>query len=429
MMKKAIFGKLSVMLTFCSPFYAYAVQNSCIDRGFLPENNMKIPVNAFDANSMTEAQFNSILDRIESLYKPVVAAKGGTLTFKRAWSDGTVNAYASREGNSWIVQMFGGLARHAAITNDGFALVACHELGHHLGGAPKYAGDWAAGEGQADYFATLKCLRRVWENDDNSGIISKINVAPSVRTSCEKSFSDRNTISLCIRSAYAGLSSANLSIALGAGQSADFDTPDPKRVSSTDTSHPEAQCRLDTYYNGGVCQVAVSEDVSETDPTVGTCAMEKGATFGYRPLCWYKPSGSIPTPDPTTTPTPVPTSTPIPDPQGVANQPTISGKTSASSSPYVVVPIDFDVSNVKGAKGVYFEVVGPDQYVSEPNGVNPDQNRIFWQSMKFTRGRIYVTAVSHFPYYGTYYVRVIALDASGRYAVGRFSSASTLLIQ
>ena len=33
--------------------------------------------------------------------------------------------------------MFGGLAGHETITTDAFALVACHELGHHIGGAQR----------------------------------------------------------------------------------------------------------------------------------------------------------------------------------------------------------------------------------------------------------------------------------------------------
>jgi hypothetical protein len=36
--------------------------------------------------------------------------------------------------------MFGGLARHELVTDDGFMMVVCHETGHHLGGAPRYNG-------------------------------------------------------------------------------------------------------------------------------------------------------------------------------------------------------------------------------------------------------------------------------------------------
>jgi len=47
-----------------------------------------------------------------------------------------VNAYASvdKQGQQFI-HMFGGLARHPLMTEDAFLLVACHEFGHHYGGA------------------------------------------------------------------------------------------------------------------------------------------------------------------------------------------------------------------------------------------------------------------------------------------------------
>lgn len=135
--------------------------------GFLPPNDLRIPVGSLEANGISEAQFNQVLDQVQALYGPIIAARGGRLVINRLWSDSTVNASAERNGGQRIINMYGGLARHDAITQDGLALVACHELGHHLGGAPKFGIferlDWASNEGQSDYFANLKCLRpRCW---------------------------------------------------------------------------------------------------------------------------------------------------------------------------------------------------------------------------------------------------------------------------
>merc|ERR1719433_1078923 len=87
---------------------------------------------------------------------------GGTLTVHKQWHDDNANAYASKTGLSWEVFMLGGLARHAAITKDGFALVVCHEIGHLIGGAPLIPGrpEPIANEGQADYWGATKCLKR-----------------------------------------------------------------------------------------------------------------------------------------------------------------------------------------------------------------------------------------------------------------------------
>ena len=50
------------------------------------------------------------------------------------------------------------------MTPDGFALVLCHELGHHLAGNPRVQA-WAANEGQSDYFSTQSCARELWSGE------------------------------------------------------------------------------------------------------------------------------------------------------------------------------------------------------------------------------------------------------------------------
>jgi hypothetical protein len=135
--------------------------------GFVPENDLFIPSSVKSINGITEEAFNDAIDEVETIYAPIIAQMGAELSIERKWDDGTVNAYAMQSGKTWKVAMFGGLARHATITKDAMALVVCHEIGHHLGGAPKTAGflglnRWASNEGQADYYANLKCLRKLF---------------------------------------------------------------------------------------------------------------------------------------------------------------------------------------------------------------------------------------------------------------------------
>lgn len=269
---------------------------SCTDgtSGFLPENNLKIEVNAKRAGGLTEAQFNKVIDSVEHLYSPIVSEQGGKLVVVRLWTDATVNAYAQRSGNNWKVTMFGGLARHQTITEDGMALVVCHELGHHLGGAPKkmdlWSSPWASNEGQADYFATLKCLRRVFLNDDNISLIKKMDVPKALSESCGKTWSSEEDRALCIRGAMAGDSVARLFAALRNNSPAQFDTPDTHAVSVTDDNHPATQCRLDTYFQGAICDVSMNENVSDDSEVTGTCHGANGHSVGLRPRCWFKPS-------------------------------------------------------------------------------------------------------------------------------------------
>ncbi len=259
--------------------------------GFMPENNLKISKYDKDTNGMTEEKFLSIIKRVSDVYAPIVASKGASLDMINNWDDDTVNAYAHRDGDVWHVSMFGGLARHPLTTDDGFMLVVCHETGHHLGGAPKYGGgtDWAANEGQADYFGTLKCMKRVLEKDDNIAAVSKLTVDAAATKQCQAIYKNAGEVALCQRIAMAGKSLGQLLGSLGGSSKVAFDTPDKKVVKKTNDAHPAAQCRLDTYFQGGLCDKSFTEDVSEDSPIPGTCIKKDGYKAGPRPLCWYKP--------------------------------------------------------------------------------------------------------------------------------------------
>jgi hypothetical protein len=262
------------------------------EEGFLPKNKLNIPVDTKNLTGITEAQFNSVIDQVEDMYAPIVSEYGGKLKVVRKWTDGTVNAYAEQIGSEWQVAMFGGLARHKTITPDGFALVVCHELGHHIGGAPRYAGDdWASNEGQADYFATLKCLRRVWQSEDNASIIRSMDVPAFLTSSCKKQWPNKVDQAICIRGGMAGDSVAKLFQALSWSMKAPkFDTPDPKQVTATNDNHPDTQCRLDTYFQGALCEKSFNEESGQTDEVSGACHSASNHKIGLRPRCWFMPT-------------------------------------------------------------------------------------------------------------------------------------------
>lgn len=260
-----------------------------------PKNNLKIPENALLRNDMTEERFNEIINLAESTYAPIVKAKKAVLVFSRNWKDETVNASANRfGGTAWFVNMYGGLARHPLVTDDGFLLVVCHELGHHLGGAPTKGGIngfWAATEGQADYFGTLKCMRKILVNDDNASIITKMEIDPNLSTLCSNSYQNDNEIALCKRIAMAGKSLAMLLSSLGDNTAVNFNTPDTSVVKKSNKDHPKAQCRLDTYLAGDLCPKDFNQETGKKDTRVGVCVKSEGYDKRLtRPLCWYKPA-------------------------------------------------------------------------------------------------------------------------------------------
>jgi hypothetical protein len=288
-MKKISQGLLLTTLLLSQPVLACTKDGR---EGFVPENDLFIPVNAKGINTITEAQFNAAIDQAEGVYSSIIGSYGGKLEVVRKWSDGTVNAYAQQEGNVWKVSMFGGLARHNTITKDGFSLVICHEIGHHIGGAPRYAGDdWASNEGQSDYFATTKCLRRLWQSEDNAAAVRGMNIPQYLVDSCNKQWANKTDKEICIRGGMAGLSVANLFAALSwQAKQPKFDTPDLKQVSATNDNHPATQCRLDTYFQGALCEKSFNEEIGQTDEVEGVCHGSTGFKVGLRPRCWFKPS-------------------------------------------------------------------------------------------------------------------------------------------
>jgi len=235
--------------------------------------NKKIPsLLGLANNNMTESIFNTIIQKVSDVFEPQIKERNGKLYVIKVWKNNKANALAQQYGSNpttFQVLFFGGIARHPMMTNDAFALVVCHEFGHHLGGAPKRTSrSWSSVEGQADYWGSSKCLRNIFQNDDNIKIISNMNIDSEVLSKCSLAFSSNAMEkALCVRVAIAGISVAKtLNSFIKNAKDISVMTPSKNVVSSTNQSHPSSQCRLDTYINSSMC------DIDE---------------FGYRPSCWF----------------------------------------------------------------------------------------------------------------------------------------------
>lgn len=258
---------------------------------FLPENNLLI-AEENNLSQMSKDEFNTIIKKLKSSYKGEALKRGGILSLKGAWKSKQVNAFALRAGPLWKITIHGGLARHPLMTRDGLALVICHELGHHFGGAPKSTvplKKWNSYEGQADYWAALKCLKRLFQDDDNTTIVQGLSVPELAKTSCQKEFNTSKDQALCMRVVMAGLDMSKLVADYRREAIPMVETPDPKIVQTTSFQHANAQCRLDTYFQAALCSLDPKENVSDEDPIVGVCSRVMQGEVGSRPLCWYAP--------------------------------------------------------------------------------------------------------------------------------------------
>lgn len=258
---------------------------------FLPKNGINIPANLKSNTGISQIQFNKVIDRLLKIYTPIISQLNAKFVINGRWEFASANAFAFRYDDKYGVEIAGGLARHPLMTEDAFALAVCHEIGHLIGGIPKNKKpilEIYSNEGQADYFATLKCLRVYFAKDNNSLINSRSAVPESLKNSCIKIYRNQKARDLCIRIGLASLDAGRFHAAVNKTANPSFDTPDLNIVKDTFDDHPKAQCRLDTYLQGALCARSVNEKLSDEDEVSGACHTLRGDSIGLRPTCWFK---------------------------------------------------------------------------------------------------------------------------------------------
>lgn len=201
------------------------------------------PTFAHGASSpaMTRSEFLGVLAVARKTFTPLATSHNRRLEIMSDWSSDWAQAFTRRWETDQVL-VYGGIARIAGGTQDSLALLICHELGHLYAGAP-YSDEHSAlsAEGQADWWATNFCWPRFAEQLPSSN--------PDIHNRAIRA-------SLIVTAFYA----ANRNIPAPTLQ-----TPDLTIVEKTLLTHPEPQCRLDTYVAG----------LANTS----------------RPLCWWNPEG------------------------------------------------------------------------------------------------------------------------------------------
>jgi hypothetical protein len=243
-------------------------------------------IKSIDKAGLSEAEFNQIIDSFKDFWKPIIATKyQKNLIIKGEWKKQDVDAFATRDDeNNPVIVIQGGLGRHRHMNQNGLYLILCHELGHHYGGAPKsFRGSskrrsWSSAEGQADYFATNKCMTRMI---DESLIFS------SPLNKVEKNHLDSCLDKYCLNILPAALSVGKLFASL----KEDWREPSIKlksesKVYRTFYQHSDPQCRFDTFIAGSLCSSEYDTDFDNEDHRVGACLNDLNPEAS-RPKCWF----------------------------------------------------------------------------------------------------------------------------------------------
>lgn len=268
---------------------------------------------------ITKGKAESIIEKVKSIYVPYALSKGNRkLEIKLKWNVKEFGGQAGTRRGIKVVQIAGGTAEHSVMNADSFALIVCHEVGHHYGGLPlKYNLERGitdvTAEGVSDYFAISKCLRKVFASDNNVAIARTLNAPEIVVRRCSQTWRTEEEIALCMRTAMAGLVAVRATEAnKGIGPTAFFNTPSNDRVvESNIIKHPKLQCRLDTYLQASLCNKGHDLDpttrreqdpkfttnfpfpikgITKEDVDQGYCARSEGYVDGVRPRCWYNPN-------------------------------------------------------------------------------------------------------------------------------------------
>jgi hypothetical protein len=193
--------------------------------------------NRTPAQKLPKRQFLEVIRLLREEFQPLAQANGRRLVFQTDYDDDWAQAFARRWETDQVV-VYGGMAGLKGGSEDSLALILCHELGHLYGGQP--FGDDVnklALEGQADYWSTSVCFRK---------IVSKL-------TTRDGSMNVRTIEAAKVVTAFYA-DNINLPHPM-------LLSPDPTRVSVSLKTHPTPQCRLDT--------------------------LMAGLKFESRPACWF----------------------------------------------------------------------------------------------------------------------------------------------
>lgn len=274
--------KFLTLLIF--PYFAFA--------SFFPQD-LTVPEKDLKLDDKVPTRYLEIVSELKAEFDADVEAQGGKLIIDYAMESSKLNAYASRKKDDWHITFQGGFIRSKLVDEHIFLAILCHELGHHIGGAPyKYPGHprnfWVVAEGQSDYFATNICLKRMLENKDNKSFVKQNRISDYAIKACTPNFADESQYYLCLRSVFitekVGLLLHRFSRTSRGYRSKPpkLQTPDQKIVTRTQIKHPEKQCRLDTYFQGSICNESYIGNNTN-------CPDIWDIFSGARPRCWYAP--------------------------------------------------------------------------------------------------------------------------------------------
>jgi hypothetical protein len=251
--------------------------------------------------------FNQIIFNTQILYLSEIQNLPTHLTISKIWDSPISNAYAEqlRETNELKLEFHGEWTKTSKATYDSFVALVCHEFGHILGGAPRLVSRgfrnsqlpiYLSTEGQADYFAASKCLKKYFTtfHSQESTNFAQLNEYPylsarnyrEIKRLCHETENEE----LCLRVFLAGHDMLQNYASIFNNPNFFNIYPIPRSVSLTvRDGYPIFNCRVWTYLSGALCSASIESNFSPFDPNENTCDLTH-PLINQRPRCWYSPS-------------------------------------------------------------------------------------------------------------------------------------------
>lgn len=246
-------------------------------------------------DSLAQSWKEQIINNAKAIYTPLAIITFNKPLYFKINPSQTIGGSAHHEIDHLAISLDKGLLETSRLTPDGFRMLICHELGHLFGGAPRknlpleWDGPSAhdglsfmTSEGQADYYASLVCFRKMLELETQDLPQPDYRRAgPRLRKRCEEEAGFKNSeLKTCLRTGLAGEDFLKLTFEFPISCEKFDNSVAPQLIRDF---YPDRQCRLDTIVNGGLCNeghaLVLDFDLMENN----SCNQE----YALRPTCWF----------------------------------------------------------------------------------------------------------------------------------------------
>lgn len=251
---------------------------------FFPKNQIEPDNDSKGSHIDKQGVIGGLFSNLKTHYAQEFKQKN--IRFEVISSESSINAYATYDENDTpTIKITSGMINTTQLNRDAVQLVLCHELGHFLAGTPKKRRgnsqklSWSSAEGQADFYATAHCLKKVMNFEQKSYRTQDDHLVPSrvqdeIDLICSNNQCQRIArASYIVAQLYAKLDFYPVPLSLT--------RKDHFQAYQTVLQYPNPQCRLDTMIAGALCENSLEINFNHPDSILKKCQQHT------RPSCWF----------------------------------------------------------------------------------------------------------------------------------------------